>query len=126
MNGRGRIAIDGSRVLIEPGPDGQIWLSRWELAELFGVYTATITANIKAIIRSGAVKPSLDGTVMMMGNTPIPELVRMEMIVALAFRIDSPVADTFRKWIIGKVVANPFLPVRSHIIISCGPAKGVN
>ena len=125
MNGRGRIAIDGSRVIVEPGPDGQIWLSRWELTDLFGVYTATITANIKAIIRSGAVKPSLDGTVMMMGNTPIPEFVGMDMVVALAFRIDSTAAKRIRLFIVQRVVAGTDKPA-VPIFISCGRRSVVN
>jgi len=126
MKRQGKIRIDGSRIIIEPGPDGEVWLSRWELAELFGVYTATITANIKAIIRSGAVKPSLNGTVVQEGNTFIPELYDMEMIIALAFRIDSPAADRFRKWIISRALAKLLSSVRPHIIIGCGLSKIVN
>ena len=126
MNGRGKITIDGLRVIIEPGPDGEVWLSRWELAQLFEVYTATVTANIKSIIRSGTVRPSLNGSVTLMGNTPIPELIGIDMIIALAFRINSPAADAFRKWVIRKTMVKPPTPVKPHIIIGCGPAKGVN
>jgi len=126
MKRQGKITIDGSVVSIEQGPDGQVLLSRWELADLFGVYTATITANIKAIIRSGAVKPSLDGMVVQEGNTLMPELVGMDMIIALAFRLDSPAAAVFKKWIIGKTWAKSPQPVKSHIIISYGPSNGIN
>jgi hypothetical protein len=37
--------------VLRPG----VRLTRGQLADLFGVYYGTITANIKAIIRSGAV-----------------------------------------------------------------------
>ena len=126
MKRQGKITIDSSQIIIKPGLDGEVRLSRWELADLFGVFPAKITANIKAIIRSGAVKPSLDGMVMQEGNTLIPELIGMEMIIALAFRIDSAAADSFRKWIIGKAMAKPSSSVRPHIIIGCSSGKSIN
>jgi len=126
MKRQGKITIDGTRVIVEPGPDGEVRLSRWELADLFGVYTAKITANIKAIIRSGAVKPSYNGPVTLMGDTLMPELVGMDMTIALAFRIDSAAADTFRKWVVRKAMAKPSLSPRPHIIIGCGSPNGVN
>lgn len=102
----GEITIIDSTVHIELGSDGQVWMSRWQLANLFGVYIQTITANIKAIIRSGAVRPSIDCEVMMSGNTLLPELYGMDMIIALAFRLDSQNADILRKWIIRKAVTD--------------------
>jgi len=126
MKRQGKIVIDGSVVSIEQGPDEQVLLSRWELADLFGVYTATITANIKAIIRSGAVKPSLGGTIIQEGNMLMPDLFGMDMIIALAFRIDSPAADAFRKWVVRKSMAKSSSPVRPHIIIGCSSGKSVN
>lgn len=67
-------------------------LSRGQLADLFGVYYGTITANIKAIIRSGAVNPSFEGTLIQIGKTVLPERYDMEMVIALAFRLHSPAA----------------------------------
>ena len=125
MKRQGKITIDGSQVIVEPGPDGQIWLSRWELVDLFGVYTATITSNIKAIIRSGTVKPSFDGTVVQQDKTFIPELYDMEMIIALAFRIDSHAADTFRKWVIDKATTSQVW-TKLHIIVGYCRAECIN
>ncbi|MCL2561859.1 MAG: hypothetical protein FWE10_06030 [Rikenellaceae bacterium] len=126
MKRSGRITIDDSRVIVEPGSDGEIRLTHWELAQLLGVYTATITANIRAIIRSGAVRLPLDCPVTPMGNTLMPESVGMDIIIALAFRLDSPAADTFRKWVIGKAMTKSSSPIKPHIIIGCGSVKEVN
>lgn len=75
---RGKLTITGSTVSVELESDGKVWMSRWQLADLFGVYIQTITANIKAIIKSGAVKPSLNCEVMMSEKTLLPELYGME------------------------------------------------
>jgi hypothetical protein len=80
-------------------------LTRGELADLFGVYYGTITANIKVIIRSGAVRPSFAGTVFQVGNTVLPERYDMEMVIALAFRLHSPAAERIRRYVIGRVAA---------------------
>ena len=126
MKRKGKITIDGSRVIVEPGTDGEVWLSRWELAQLFGVLTAKVNANIKAIIRSGAVRPSLDGIVLQEGNILMPEYVGMDLIIGLAFRIDSPAADIFQKWVISKTMAKPSSSVKPHIIIGCGLDETIN
>ena len=126
MKRQGKITIDGSRIVVEPGPDGEIWLSRYELADLFGVYMATTTANIKAVIRSGAIRPSFDGTVIQEGSMFIPELIGMEMVIALAFRINSPAADTFRKWVIRKTMVKSPTSIKPHILIGCCPVNGIN
>jgi hypothetical protein len=80
-------------------------LTRGQLADLFGVYYGTITANIKAIIRSGAVWPSFEGTVVQVGQTVLPERYDMEMVIALAFRLASPAAERVRRYVVGRVNA---------------------
>ena len=125
MKGYGKIMIDGSRVVVEPGPDGQIWLSRYELADLFGVYTATITANIKAIIRSGAVKPSLAGTLIQVGKTVLPECYDMEMVIALAFRLNSPAAERMRRCVVQRIAAGIGKPAPT-IFLSYGIRTVIN
>jgi hypothetical protein len=86
------ITVEGLIEAIESGGCRSVRLSRGELADLFGVYYGTITASIKAIIRSGAVSPSFAGTVSQVGNTVLPERYDMEMVIALAFRLHSPAA----------------------------------
>ena len=69
----------------------------FEIAELFGVFIQTVKANIKAVIKMGVVIPDYtnDGTVV--GNLIIPDYYGLDMIVALAFRIQSPQAEIFRQ-----------------------------
>jgi hypothetical protein len=101
----GEITVEWLTDMIKSGDGKQIWLSRCQLANLFGVYYGTITANIKAIIRSEAVKPSFTGTVVQVGNTVLPECYDLEMIVALAFLLHSPAAERVRRYVVRMMVA---------------------
>ena len=97
------ITVEGLIEAIESGGCWSIRLSRGQLADLFGVYYGTITANIKAIIRSGAVWPSFEGTLVQVGKTVLPERYDMEMVIALAFRLNSPAAERIRQYVVGRV-----------------------
>ncbi len=102
-----------------------VWLSRGQLADLFGVYYGTITANIKAIIRSGAVNPSFEGTLIQVGKTVLPEHYDMEMVVALAFRLHSPAAERVRRYVVQRMAARTSR-LASTIFLSYGDGAVVN
>lgn len=96
---------------IEPGPDGRVLLSCWELSQLFGVYEAAIRAHIKALIKSGAIKPGYEGLLVQSGKTLLPERFDVAMVVALAFRIDSPTAARIRDYVIRKATTRSDPPI---------------
>jgi hypothetical protein len=103
-----------------------VLLTRGELADLFGVYYGTITANIKAIIRSGAVSPSFEGTLVQVGKTVLPERYDMEMVIALAFRLNSPAAERVRRFVVGRVAAIGLGKPVPQIFLSYGAGAAVN
>ncbi len=100
-------------------------LTRGQLADLFGVYYGTITANIKAIIRSGSVSPSYEGTLIQVGKTVLPMCYDMEMVIALAFQLHSPAAERIRRYVVQKMVAGVGRPV-PQIFLSCGVESVIN
>jgi hypothetical protein len=121
----GEITVEWLIGMIESGDGKHIWLSRCQLADLFGVYYGTITANIKAIIRSGAVNPSFAGTVVQVGNTVLPECYDLEMVIALAFRLHSPAAEQIRRYVVQNVSVWSCKSV-STIFLSCEVGAVVN
>lgn len=76
----------------------------FEIAELFGVYHQTIRTNIKAVLKSGVTIADYDGGVVMGNGAIIPDYHGLDMVVALAFRIQSYKAEIFRKWVMRKAV----------------------
>ena len=91
----GSITIDDGRVVIRRTAGGEVWLTQWEIARLFGVFEAAVRANIRAIYRSealrrGATQRIVQGV----------ELYNLEMIAALAFRLRSLECEAFRRWLL--------------------------
>ena len=97
------ITVAGLIKRIESGERKNIRLRNWELARLFGVYEQTIRANVKAIIQSNVIMPDSDSEFVQMGETCLPIVHGLEMIIALAFQLHSPDADRLRKWTIEKI-----------------------
>ncbi len=90
----------------------------FEIAELFRVFIQTVKANIKAVITMGVVIPDYtnDGTVV--GNTIVPNYYGLDMVVALAFRIQSAQTEAFRRWILQKLTQNERNIINSQFILS--------
>ncbi len=83
---------------------GNIRMTRHEIAALFDVYVQTVHANIKAVLKAGIIEMDISGTATISGNTVIPDVYGLEMIIALAFRIKSRNAEAFRRYVMRKVV----------------------
>lgn len=86
-------------------PDN-VQMRDFEIAELFGVYQQTIRANIKAVLKSGVTTANCDNGVVVGNGTIIPDFHGLDMVMALAFRIQSYKAKIFREWMRKKVSAN--------------------
>lgn len=109
------ITITGLIRLIESGEGKNIRLRNWQLAQLFGVYEATIRANVKTIIRTGVVAPCIDCEVILSGSMIIPESHDLNMIIALAFQLNSENAYKLREWIMEKLFVS-----KNNLLIHIG------
>lgn len=85
--------------------DEDVWLTQKQLANLFNVTKQLVSHHIKSILTSGeldvsrTVKKYL--TVQTEGKRTIERRVEhynLDMIIALGYRIDSPIAIRFRQW----------------------------
>ena len=93
------ITIENGQVTIRPTTNG-VWLTQAQIADLFGVFSAAVNANIRAILKSGILH---EGSVIRRTrgrNGNIVERYGLEMITALAFRLKSENAEVFRRWIV--------------------------
>jgi len=84
----------------------EIKMSVSEIAFLFDVYEREIYSNVKAVMKQGLIHVNVSVPAVVAGNTVIPDVYGLEMIVALAFRIRSHKAHIFRKWLMKKMTAN--------------------
>jgi len=100
---RGEIIISEKKITIIP-VNGTVWLSDWQIAQLFEVFQAKISSNIRSILKLGVLRAEEVFYCHHYENSNSVDLYNLEMITALAFRIHSPKADLFRRWLMKQAV----------------------
>ncbi|WP_418916327.1 protein-tyrosine kinase [Alistipes communis] len=93
------ITIKHGLVTIRPTANG-VWLTQSQIADLFGVFSAAVSTNIRVILKSGVLYEDRVVRRTRGRNGNIVERFSFEMITALAFRLKSENAEVFRRWII--------------------------
>ena len=79
-----------------PSDTANIWMSEMDLVELFDTIAPTLRAAIRAVYKSGALKPCEVERRIKLPNGYYSEAYSLPMVVALAFRIDTPSAASVR------------------------------
>lgn len=106
------ITIENNTVALS---SSDVWMSLGEIADLFGVPGFTVAGQVKAILKSGVLKEyKVSKCIRLDGNSHL-DLYNMELITALAFRIDSRNAALFRRWLIEKATASPKTETRLFV-----------
>lgn len=101
---RAIITIDEQeRVHFPDTNPNDIWMSTQELVELLGVTFPTLRSNIRAIYKSGMVKEYDAERYITLPNGNGVDIYSLRMILALAFRIDTPEAYRLRESIINRL-----------------------
>jgi len=90
----------------------------FEIAELFGVMIPTIRSNIRAILKTNIVIADCTNGATLVGCNVLPDYHGLDMIMALAFRIQSPQAEIFRRWILVKATKRESNMINQQIFIS--------
>ena len=88
MDGGGRIAA--------PSDAANLWMSEMELVTLFDVIAPTLRAAIRAVYKSGVLQPCEVERHIKLPNSYYAEAYALPMVVALAFRINTPNAARVR------------------------------
>ena len=74
-------------------------MSTLEIANLFGIYYQTAKRHIRAIEKSNIAYGDYSLTCTVDGKSIYPDYYGLEMIVAVAFRVQSEKAEIFRRWL---------------------------
>lgn len=112
---KGKITISETGVVNIAIP---VQMRDFEIAELFGVMIPTIRSNIRAILKTGVVTADLTNGATLVGCNVLPDYHGLDMIVVLAFRIQSPQAEIFRRWILAKATKRESSMINQQIFIS--------
>jgi len=95
-------SINGSMsVKFQLTEDGTVWVTKYELAELFNVNPIMIASNIAAIFKSGELFESevVQTDTIKGGNGKFIEYYNLDVIIALSFRMKGAVCRLFREWV---------------------------
>lgn len=100
--------------------DGTVWMTKHEIAEMFGVFVPMVMANLKVIFNTKEL--SEVWTVKYLtytqknGQVCHTELYNLDVIIALAFRMKGGFCYRFREWI-REQVKRPIIESRKQPII---------
>ncbi len=121
---RAIITIDEQGRLHFPDTNANdIWMSTQELVELLGVTFPTLRSNIRAIYKSGIVKEYEAERYISLPNGNGIDIYSLQMIIALAFRIDTHEAYRLREAIICRLCQRNRLPDNLMMYIAPRNAK---
>ena len=84
-------------------PSETAWMSEAELVSLFGVIAPTVRAAIKAVYKSGILKVHEAQRYIHLSDKIGVDVYSLEMVVALAFRINSYGAERVRNTILERL-----------------------
>lgn len=104
---------DNGRVYVP----ANVQMRDFEIADLFGVIVPTVKVKIKQILKDGVVASDCTSGGTVVGNTLIPDYYGIDMVVALAFRIQSQRAKMFRRWVLERIVSTN-TTIQSQVFIS--------
>ena len=93
---RTTITIDGCGRVAVPSNATNVWMNEMELVALFDVIAPTLRAAIRAVYKSGVLQPCDVERRISLPNGYYADVYALPMVVALAFRINTPNAARVR------------------------------
>lgn len=103
--------------------DGEVWMTAWEIADLFYTTVGAINSRIKAILKANILKEYEVRQCIRLENGNYADVYNLDMIIALSYQIDTGHSAAFRKWVINKVAKQKdislFIPIRSANTYNC-------
>lgn len=97
---RGIITNNGQDIYIS---DGEVWMTTWEIADLFYTTAGTIHTAIKRILKANVLKSHEVCKYIKLENGNNADVYNLDMIIALSYQIDTGHSTAFRKCATNKV-----------------------
>ena len=111
MDGCGRVAV--------PSDTANVWMSEMELVRLFGVIAPTLRAAIRAVYKSGVLKSCEVERRIRLPNGYYADVYALPMVVALAFRINTPNAARVRNSLLERLCLRKDRQVLFFFVAKC-------
>lgn len=99
------ITIDEYGRLDIPTDTVSVWMTESEIVELFGTTAGAVHTGIKTIFKENALHDYEVRKYVRLENGNRADVYNLEMVVALAFRLNTYPASVFRKWLVKTTTA---------------------
>ena len=96
------ITIDEYGRLNMPTDTVSVWMTEAEIVELFGTTAGAVYAGIKTIFKENALHDYEVCKCIRLDSGNSADVYNMEVVIALAFRLDTYPAAALRSWIVRK------------------------
>lgn len=100
---RGIITISETGVVTVP--TAPVWMTQFEIADLFGVFSCDIRKAIRAIYKNKELSETYTMKYIKQTDVISYDVYNLEMIIAVAFRICSRESILFRRFVISEICA---------------------
>ncbi len=111
MKKREIITITDEGTIVAPQNPHRVRMTIGEIAALLGIYYPTAKRHIRAIEKSGIADGDYSMCCIADGHGVHPEFYGFEMITAVAYRVKSWQADTFRRWLMERATQPQHPPI---------------
>jgi len=118
---RGTITISETGVVTMP--TAPVWMTQFEIADLFGVFSYDIRRAIHAIYKNKELNEVETMKYVKQTNGISYDVYSLEMVIAFAFRICSKGSVLFRRFVMDRICAR-IKGTQAMLFVSCG--KGGN
>lgn len=96
---------ENGMVALSENSDGEVWMTAWEIAELFNVTTTAVNGAIKVIRKQDVLNDYEVCRYVQLENGLYADVYSLEIIIPIAFRLDTYYTNAFRSWLVKKAVA---------------------
>lgn len=105
-------------------PTALVWMTQFEIADLFGVFSCAVRKAIQSIYKNKELNETETLKYIRQPDGISYDTYNIEVVIAIAFRICSRESILFRRFIIGKVSAmTRDMPIT--LFLSCGRASNL-
>ncbi len=118
---RGVITISETGVFTIP--TAPVWMTQFEIADLFGVFSCDVRKAIHAIYKKKELSECETMKYVKQPDGISYDVYSLEMVIAVAFRVCSKESMAFRRFVMDRICARND-NTQSMLFVSCG--KGCN
>ena len=100
-------------------PTAPVWMTQFEIADLFGVFSCDVRKAIRSIYKNKELNEVETMKYVKQANGISYDVYSLEMVIAVAFRVCSKESILFRQFVMDKVCTGK-KETQAMLFVSCG------